>query len=467
MACLHCPFEARVPETASQASLWSLRRQLFAQTWPMAIGVLSLLGFQLVDAAFVARLGTGPLAAQSFTFPVTFLMIGIQVGLGIAIAALISRAIGAGEIERSRRLGSLVLIGGSLTVGVLAIVLWFAHGMVFAQLGASAENLDRIAPYWAIQLVANWLSALLYFGYTLFRAHNDTRLPGMLMVLTSLCNLALDPLMIFGWGPVGGFGLPGAAIATIIAFLIGLLILAACLWRQDWLSNAGLVEEARRSTRPFAVIAGPAMISQLMPPLAAMVTTGLVATLGDPAVAAWGLQSRLETMSLMVVLGLTMSLPPWLGHCYGAGNWPRIRALTHIAFQAVLIWQLLFGMAMALAAPWVAAALAGSAAVQHDLVQLIRFMLPSYALLGVCMIVVSASNALGWPVRAMLISFARLFVCYLPCVAIGVFASSMTTTAIGALAGNVLAGSMAWLLFRASLARVDDYGRAMSRRARA
>ncbi len=210
-------------ETASHASLRSLRRQLFSQTWPMAIGVLSLLGFQLVDAAFVARLGTGPLAAQSFTFPVTFLMIGIQVGLGIAIAALISRAIGAGEIERSRRLGSLVLVGGSLTVGVLAIVLWFAHGLIFAQLGASSENLARIAPYWAIQLVANWLSALLYFGYTLFRAHNNTRLPGMLMVLTSLCNLALDPLMIFGWGPVRGFGLPGAAIATVMAFMIGLL----------------------------------------------------------------------------------------------------------------------------------------------------------------------------------------------------------------------------------------------------
>ncbi|HET7315532.1 MATE family efflux transporter [Salinisphaera sp.] len=447
-------------DTASRVSLWSLRRQLFAQTWPMAIGVLSLLGFQLVDAAFVARLGTAPLAAQSFTFPVTFLMIGVQVGLGIAIAALISRAIGAGEYERARRLGSLVLIGGSLITGALAAVLWFAHGLIFSKLGADPQIMARITPYWAIQLVANWLSALLYFGYTLFRAHNHTRLPGMLMVLTSLCNLALDPLLIFGWGPIGGFGLPGAAIATIIAFVIGLVILAWPLARQDWLSMSGLGAEARRSTRPFAGIAGPAMISQLMPPLAAIIATGLVARLGDPAVAAWGLASRLETMSLMVVLGLTMSLPPWLGHCYGANNWPRIRALAHIALQAALVWQAVFGIGMALAAPWAAGALTGDPTVQHDLAQLIRFMLPSYALLGICMIVVSASNALGWPLRAMLISCARLFVCYLPCVAVGVLAGSMTTTALGALAGNILAGLMAWLVFRASLARVDDAGRA-------
>lgn len=439
-------------------SLWPLRRQLFQQTWPMAIGVLSLLGFQLVDAAFVSYLGTKPLAAQSFTFPITFLMIGVQVGLGIAIAALVSRAVGAGEVERSRRLGSLVLFGGSSALGVLALALWFGHGLIFSWLGASADNLERITPYWAIQLAANWLAALIYFGYSLFRAHNRTRLPGLLMVITSLLNLALDPVFIFGFGPVPGFGLPGAAIATVISFAIGLAILAWRLSRHDWLALHGLVDEIRRSTGPFAVIAGPAMVSQLMPALAAMTATGLIATLGDQAVAAWGLQNRLETMSLMVVLGLTMSLPPWLGHCYGANDWRRIRALTYIAFQAALVWQLVFGLAMAVAAPWVAAALAGAPAVQLGLTSLIRYMLPSYALLGICMLVVSAANALGWPLRAMMISFARLFVCYLPCVAVGVWAGSLTTIAIGALAGNCLAGVMAWVIFRRSLAGVSTGG---------
>ena len=67
-----------------------LSRRIWQQTWPMTLGVLSLLGFNLVDSVFVARLGTEPLAAQSFTFPLVFLTIGIQVGMGIAIAALIS-----------------------------------------------------------------------------------------------------------------------------------------------------------------------------------------------------------------------------------------------------------------------------------------------------------------------------------------------------------------------------------------
>ena len=422
----------------------------------MAIGVMSLLGFQLVDSAFVARLGTAALAAQSFTFPITFLMIGVQVGLGIAIAALISRAIGAGEVERARRLGSLVLFGGAAVIGLLAIALWVFQQLLFRQLGAEGEALELIARYWPVQLLANWFAALLYFGYTLFRAHNNTRLPGLLMVTTSLLNLVLDPLLIFGVGDWGGLGLPGAAWATTAAFTIGLILVGWRLSQRDWLSFTDLTGEARRSTGAFAVIAGPAMLSQLMPALSAMAATALIASLGEQAVAAWGLASRLETVSLMLVLGLTMSLPPWLGHCYGARNWPRIRVLMSIAFQAVIIWQLLFGVVMALAAPWIASGLSDDPGVQASLTWLIRAMLPSYALLGLCMLVVSASNALGWPLRAMMISFARLFVCYLPCIAVGVLLGEMGYVGLGAALGNALAGTMAWLAFRRSMSRMPE-----------
>lgn len=417
----------------------------------MAIGVLSLLGFQLVDSAFVARLGTEPLAAQSFTFPLTFLMIGVQVGLGIAMAAMISRAMGSGDADRAQRLASLVLIGGSAIMAVLAIGLWLFQAPLFRMLGADGEMLGRIRAYWAPQLAANWLGGVVYFGYTLFRAHNNTRLPGTLMVLTSLCNLVLDPVLIFGVGGWAGFGLPGAAIATILAFTVAVVLLVWRVSHHDWLSGQGLIGEAKVSTSSFVTIAGPAMLSQLMPPLSAMVATGLIARLGDSAVAAWGLASRLETVSLMVVLALTMSLPPWLGHCYGAGNWPRIRALMRVATQAVVVWQLLLGITMCLLAPWIAQALTGNPEVRHGLTWLIRFMLPSYALLGLCMLVVSAGNALGWPLRALAISFARLFVCYLPCIAVGVWADSMVTVGMGAAVGNLLAGALACIAFYRSL----------------
>ncbi len=425
---------------------------LWRQTWPMAIGVLALLGFQLVDSAFIARLGTAPLAAQSFTFPLSFLIIGIQVGLGIAIAALISRALGAGQAARARRLGSLVLLIGTATIALLALLLWAIQAPIFASLGADASTRELIRGYWAPQLLAAWLGAALYFGYSLFRAHGDTWLPGKMMVVTSLVNLVLDPLLIFGIGDWAGLGLPGAAWATAIAFSCGLLVLGRRLRETDWLSWEGLGEEARASARPFAGIAGPAMIGQLMPPLAAMLAITAVAGLGETAVAAWGLASRLETLSLMVVLAMTMSLPPWLGRCYGAGDWAQIHRLMRLALRVIVVWQLGLGLCMALGASWVALALSGNPEVQDELAMLIRFLLPSYAALGVCMIVVSAGNALGWPLRAMLMSAARLFIFYLPCLWLGAHFGGLAGLAAGAAVGNLMAGLAAWWVLRRILA---------------
>lgn len=433
-------------------SMPSLAKKLWQQTWPMAIGALSLLGFQLVDSAFIARLGTAELAAQSFTFPVSFLIIGIQVGMGIAIAALVSRALGSGDEERSRRLGSLVLIAGSLVIAVLALGLWLAQRQIFPVLGAGPDNLALIRIYWAPQLVAAWTGALLYFGYSLFRAHGNTRLPGTLMVITSLLNLVLDPLLIFGIGEWPGLGLPGAAWATVLAFSIGIVVLGRQLGRTDWLSLDGFLDEARRSGPDFAGIAGPAMISQLMPPLAAMLAISVVATLGESQVAAWGLASRLESLALMVVLAMTMSLPPWLGRCYGAGDWLQVRQLLRLALSVVIAWQILLGVVLALAAPWVAGVLSGNPEVRGELAVLMRWLLPSYAALGMCMLVVSAGNALGWPLRAMLMSGARLFVCYLPCLWAGAYLGGLPGLAAGAALGNVLAGLGAWWLLRRVLA---------------
>ncbi|MFP4138258.1 MAG: MATE family efflux transporter, partial [Halomonas sp.] len=306
--------------------------------------------------------------------------------------------------------------------------------------------------YWAPQLLAAWLGAVLYFGYSLFRAHGNTRLPGTMMVVTSLVNLALDPLLIFGVGPWEGLGLPGAAWATAVAFGAGLAVVGRRLRQSDWLTSSGLSAELEASARPFAGIAGPAMVSQLMPPLAAMLAIAVVASLGEAQVAAWGLASRLETLSLMLVLAMTMSLPPWLGRCYGAGDWDQVHRLMRLALRLIVAWQLALGLVMAVAASWVAQVLSGNPEVRDDLALLIRFLLPSYAALGVCMIVVSAGNALGWPLRAMLMSGARLFVFYLPCLALGAWLGGLVGLAAGAAVGNLLAGLAAWRVLRRILA---------------
>mgnify|MGYP001984039656 CR=1 FL=1 len=246
------------------------------------------------------------------------------------------------------------------------------------------------------------------------------------------------------------------AWATAVAFSVGLLLTGRKLHRRQWATTDAIGTEAAHSWRPFIGIAAPAMVSQLMPPLAAMLAIAAVAGLGDTQVAAWGLASRLETLSLMVILAMTMSLPPWLGRCYGAGDWGQIQRLLRLALKVAVVWQLSLGTLLALASPWVAMALAGTPEVQNELALLIRFLLPSYAALGVCMLVVSASNALGWPMRAMLISFLRLFLCYLPLLWLGFHLGDFGGLALGAAFGNLMAGVMAWGMYRQALSSVNS-----------
>lgn len=429
-------------------------RTLFRQTWPMIFGVVAMLGFQLVDAAFIGQLGVRPLAALGFTVPVMQLIIGTQVGIGIATTALVSRAVGARDNAYARRLGALVVICGAGLMLLLCLLLWGFRGVLLPFLGADDSLMPLIEGYWIPWLCSAWLGAVLYMAYSVCRAHGDTRLPGLLMVLTSVVNLILDPIFIF----VLGWGLPGAAIATIVAFVIGLALVIPMLIGRHWVSLEFGGIPVMPALRGLAAITGPAMVGQWLPGISAVLATILVAGFGDSAVGAWGLGTRLEFFSIVVVLGLTMSLPPLVGNCLGAGDHHGIRRVVRVALGFVLVWQ------VAIAMLWLAVSLPLSRLLTQDvavagIVRDYLLIVPlSYSGLGVCMLLVSVCNALGMPMRALLISTTRLFLFYLPMLWIGSTLGGLQGLFIGALIGNCGAGIGAYLMYRQALVRLGQPG---------
>lgn len=429
------------PESAS------LHRQLFIMTWPMLFGVLSLMTFQLADSAFIGQLGRDPLAALGFTLPMQQLIIGLQVGLGIATTAIISRTLGAGDELRAYRLGGLVItVGGSL-VFALCVGLWLLQGQIMTWLGAEEALLPMIRSYWVPWLIAAWTGAVLYFGYSVCRSHGDTKLPGYMMVATSLLNIALDPLYIF----VFDWGLPGAAWATVTSFAIGCLVIYPKLLKRHWvrfdLGQLALGQALQQLNKIMA----PAMVSQLMPAGSAMLATALVAGFGSAAVAAWGLGTRLEFFSIVVVLALTMSMPPMIGRLLGAGDIEQIRKLVRIGVRFVVVWQLAIGILWLAASGLVSDLFTSDADVQDILAgYLVRVPL-SYSGLGVCMLMVSVCNALGLAMRALLVSTLRLFLCFLPLLWLGSQINGIYGLMSGALVGNLFAGAMAYSFYRAGM----------------
>ncbi len=422
----------------------SLGKSLFQMTWPMLFGVLSLMSFQLADSAFIGQLGVEPLAVVGFTVPMYQLIIGVQVGLGIATTAVISKILGAGDEAHAQRLGGLVVLIGAVVISLLCLLLWLSRAQVLSALGGKPELLPVISLYWQPWLVSAWLGAMLYFGYSLCRAHGNTMLPGITMVFTSLLNIALDPLYIF----VFDWGLVGAPYATITSFALGCLIIYPKVLARAWLTFKFKPGTTFNSIKQIGNITGPAMLSQFMPSLSAMFATALVASFGTAAVAAWGLGTRLEFFSIVIVLALTMSMPPMIGRLFGAGDLQSIHTLVKLSIKFVLIWQLAIAIIWLVLSEQVTVLMTTDLSVANVLQHYLVKVPLSYGALGVCMIMVSVCNAIGLPMRALLISCLRLFLCYLPMLWLGSQLAALDGLMSGALVGNLAAGLMAWTLYQ-------------------
>ncbi|MCG6400926.1 MATE family efflux transporter [Vibrio fluvialis] len=429
----------------------SLSRQLFQMTWPMLFGVLSLMSFQLVDSAFIGQLGVLPLAAQGFTLPIQMIIIGIQVGLGIATTAVISRALGAGQDKYAKQLGGLVVAMGSIGVAVFGVALYLLRHPILSLLSAPESVFTIIDSYWIWWVISAWTGAVLYFLYSLCRANGNTMLPGTMMMITSVLNLILDPLFIFTFD----LGINGAAIATILAFGIGIVIVAPRVSAKHWMLFDWSDLNIAQSVRSIGHIMGPAMLSQLLPPLSSMLATKLLAGFGTAAVAAWALGSRFEFFAIVSVLALTMSMPPMVGRLLGSGNMADIRKLVTIAIRFILVFQLLIALLTLVLATPLASLMTSEQSVESILNWHLTVVPLSLGPLGICMLMVSVSNALGKSYVALTISALRLFAFFLPCLWLGAQIGDLKGLFVGAFIGNILAGATAWSIYQRALHRIE------------
>lgn len=418
-------------------------KALYQQTWPMLLGLFSIMASQLVDSAFIGQLGSQPLAIVGFSIPIYQLVIGIQVGLGIATTASISSAIGSNRKLYAKYLGTLVLFIGIITISLLCFLLWYYQEGISYFLGAESSLFQLLRTYWFPWLLSCWLGAILYFGYSICRSHGETVLPGKVMVITSLLNIILDPIFIFTFN----MGLAGAAWTTCVSFIIGCFIIFRAIIQKPYIAILCNFSRAKKGIYTIVKFTIPAMLSQFIPPVSAILVTVVIASYGDFAVGAWGLANRIEYISIILILALTMALPPMIGNLKGRNKIPEIFFLVKTAMNTIICFQLAITILIIIISKPVANLLSVNSEVESLLLHYLWIVPVSYGALGVCMICVSASNAMGLPRSALIISILRLFGCYLPLIWLGSEIYGLLGIFIGATIGNFLSGIVGWSMF--------------------
>ncbi|RTR06589.1 MATE family efflux transporter [Halomonas nitroreducens] len=422
---------------------------LLRKSLPVVGGMLAMMSFNLVDTWFVSRLGTAPLAGVAFTFPVVFAVISLAIGLGIGTSAVVARRLGQGNLAAVRhRATDAALL--ALVVGLAVSALGLATlEPLFRLLGADAALLPHIRDYMGVWYLGAAAVIVPRVLNSVLRAHGNTRVTGLMMGLAALVNGVLDPLLIFGPGPLPALGVQGAALATVISW--SLMTLALCCHRElrslVALRDLGPVR-LLQSWRELGHIAAPAALTSVFTPIAMALVTRVVASHGHTAVAGYGVGSRLEAISQIAVLALSMTLSPLVSQNAGAGHYARVRRAVLGCFGFVLVWQLLVWGLLQLLAPWLVASYAAGEAVGAVLRRFLWLVPLGLGAQGVVILAVSSLNALHRPALAMRLSVVRLFVLTVPLAWLGGALAGPTGIFAGLLAANLLMAGLAWWQLR-------------------
>ena len=429
-----------------------IRPQLIRMTLTLMVGMLTMMSFNLLDTWFVSRLGTLPLAAISFTFPVTFSLISLTIGMGVGTSAILGRYLGQGKGLEAKRKAVVALIcaSGFMLLGAVAGRHWASP--LFVAMGADIKALPLILSYMHIWLTGCILLAFSMVGNAIFRAFGNTRIPSGIMVVASLVNAIMDPLLIFGVGPFPALGIQGAAVASLLAWSCGSrLMLWLLVVRYRLLSLQGVLTHFKADSRELLRIALPAALANMLTPLATVLLTALVAGFGHEAVAAYGVGGRLESMACLFILSLSMALPPFISQNSGGGRLDRVVEAYRGALLLVLGVQLLVYVLLLLLAPWIVPAFSGEPLVQQWLLDYIWILPLGYGLQGVVILTNSSFNALHLPRQALQLSLARFFLFFVPLSWLASHWFGLHGLFVAGVCANLLCAALAYLWFNRCL----------------
>jgi len=423
-------------------------------TLPMIVGMVVLMTFGLVDTFFIGMLGTQQLAAISFTFPVTFTVISLNIGLGIGTSAIIAKLLGAGQHNQAKETATGALMLTMVLAIVLAIIGVMTMEPIFRLMGADEVQLVFIQEYMLVWYGAGVFLAMPMVGNSVLRASGDTKTPSYVMASGGLINVILDPILIFGWGPVPAFGIQGAAMATLIAWAVGLFYILYILAVKRKLIEPKFLnwQQLKRSIGGILKIGLPAAGANMLTPISAGIVTAIVAGYGPEAVAAWGVGGRLESIASIVVLSLSMSLPPFISQNFGANKLERVGQAYSLCVKFVIVWQLIIFAVLALLSGLIANIFTNEPEVASTIVLFLVIVPLGYGLQGVTILTNSSFNAMHMPMSAVSLSVVRLFVFFVPFSFIGSYWFDLPGLFWAAVLANLTVGCIAFIWFKTILA---------------
>jgi putative MATE family efflux protein len=440
----------------------SLMRHVAVMTATGAIGLMAVFVVDLLSLFWVSKLGDQAYkAAVGYAGMTTFFVMSINIGLTIAGSAMVSRALGAGDRPRARRLASSALTITAVFSAVTTIVMFVLRDWILTTvLHAHGESAEVASKFIAISIPANVPLAVGMTFSGVLRAVGDARRAMYVTLSAGIATAFLDPLLIFGFG----LGVYGAAWATVLSRFILLAV--------GWAGAVGVhnlvarpkLSAARSDFGPIMAIGFPAIMANVAAPVSSAYTLRVFSDFGEAAIAASAIIDRVTPVAFGVVFALTASVGPIIGQNFGARLMGRVQRTLTDSFILSIGYVLFAWAVLALAAPALIAAFDAQGESAKYVAFYCRYGVSAWIFLGCLFVANTAFNNLGFPVLSMAFNWARATLGTIPFVTIGARYGGVQGGLMGFALGCAIFGLLAvatayvatWRLAKA----IDGGGRA-------
>lgn len=394
----------------------SIPGHLVSQTAPMIVGVAAIMSIGLVDSYFIGQLGAQQLAAISFIFPISVALSSLGVGIMVGINSVVARAQGAGDDDRAARRATFGIVFAVGCGVVLGLALYALLDPLFRLMNADDALMPFIRTYMQPYAISFPLLLAIMGINGVLRGQGEARKTSLVSITYAAANWVLDPILVTGALGFEGFGIVGAAYATAIGWICGIIMAFFLLKRTPLPFDLSLLKrcDIGESAGAIMSVAGPAAFSNAINPIGLSILTALVAIEGQAAVAGFGAAGRLQSFAVVPLLALSGAIGGIVGQNWGASKIDRAR-------KAVLyagIFSVGYGLAIAVLlfsfGEWFADFFTEEAAVINQFARYLTIAAWGYAGYGLLIVGNGVLNAVDKAGLALAQSCARVFLVMLP-----------------------------------------------------
>lgn len=298
-----------------------ITRTIFSLALPVVLNMFMEFALASTDYFWVGKLGPTAQDAVTSSMVVMWTMFATISIISVGVTALVSRYVGAKDHDKVR-----FYLGQGIKSALLLSFVFGFIGYIFTPsalrfMDTSSETMTHAVPYLRIFFATAVFFFLNETSYSAFRASGDTRTPAIIAALVIVINLVLDPLLIFGWGPVPSLGVAGASLATGIALSVGTVLIYRKMFKDGLgYEVSGLLRGGLnlRSMGKIARIGLPISTQQFVFVFVYWFLIKIVHQFGEVAAAAMGIGNRMESFSYLTCFGFSVAASTMVGQNLGA-----------------------------------------------------------------------------------------------------------------------------------------------------